>query len=253
MSIRGPRRKRRWLRWLVAVVVVLVLFFVGGPFVYIHFIEGKAPAPLRLSTATTTPAPSTSASPATTAGTATGAASAGSSTSVDGTWKVAAGSVAGYRIKEILFGQSNTAVGRTSTITGSITIVGSQVSTGTFTVDMTTVKSDQTERDRQFQGRIMDTAQYPTSTFVLTKPLDLGSIPADGVVVTETATGNLTLHGTTRSVTFTVQARRSGSTISVSGSIPIVFADYNISNPSGGPAQTSDNGTLEFLLNFTQV
>jgi polyisoprenoid-binding protein YceI len=115
------------------------------------------------------------------------------------------------------------------------------------------VKSDQSQRDRQFQGRIMDTSQYPTSTFALTKPITLGSIPADGVIVTETASGTLTLHGTTRSVTFTVQARRSGSTISVSGSIPVVFANYNIDNPSGGPAQTSDNGTLEFLLNFTHA
>ena len=37
---------------------------------------------------------------------------------------------------------------------------------------------------------------------------------------------------------------------SVTGSIPIVFADYNIDNPSGGPAQTEDNGLLEFALNF---
>jgi hypothetical protein len=59
------------------------------------------------------------------------------------------------------------------------------------------------------------------------------------------------MHGTTKSVTFTVQARRSGSTISISGSIPIVFADYGISNPSGGPATTSNNGTLEFLLNLS--
>ncbi|HVM68201.1 MAG TPA: YceI family protein, partial [Acidimicrobiales bacterium] len=218
------------------------------------FIEGKAPAPLSLSTGTTTApaaAPSSTAVGPTTSGAAGGDASA-SSTSVDGTWKVGAGSVAGYRIKETLFGQSNTAVGRTSTVTGSIAIAGSEVPRGEFTVDMTTVKSDESQRDHQFQGRIMDTSQFPTSTFVLTKPISLGTVPADGVTITESATGNLTLHGTTKPVTFTVQARRSGATISVSGSIPIVFADYNIDNPSGGPAQTSDNGTLEFLLNFVR-
>ena len=260
MPAPGQPTRRRWLRWVVGVVAVLVVLFVGGPFVYIHFIEGKAPAPLTLSTETTTAAPaatstSTSSPSSATSSGASGdsagaSSSGGSSSSVDGTWKVSAGSLAGYRIKETLFGQSNTAVGRTSSVTGSITISGTQVSAGSFTVDMTTVKSDQSQRDHQFQGRIMDTAQFPTSTFVLTKPIDLGSVPADGVTVTETATGNLTLHGTTRPVTFTVQARKSGSTVSVSGSIPIVFADYNIDNPSGGPAQTSDNGTLEFLLNF---
>jgi len=270
MSIPGPRARRRWLRWGVGIFVLLVVLFVGGPFVYIHFIEGKAPAPLSLSTETTagpaaSSAASSSGSPGSSASgssasgssasgsSASGSSGSASSTSVDGTWKVTTGSLAGYRIKETLFGQSNTAVGRTSSVTGSITIARAQVPAGSFTVDMTSVKSDQSQRDHQFQGRIMDTAQFPTSTFALTKPIELGSVPANGVTITETATGNLTLHGTTRAVTFTVQARRSGSTISVSGSIPIVFADYNIDNPSGGPAQTSDNGTLEFLLNFSHT
>jgi hypothetical protein len=37
----------------------------------------------------------------------------------------------------------------------------------------------------------------------------------------------------------------------VNGSIPVVFADYGISNPSGGPATTEDHGILEFLVKLT--
>ena len=99
----------------------------------------------------------------------------------------------------------------------------------------------------------METSTYPTATFTLTQPIDLGSLPADGVETTKNATGKLTMHGTTKSVTFPVTARRSGATIQVSGSIPIVFADWNISNPSGGPATTEDHGTLEWLLNFAHT
>jgi polyisoprenoid-binding protein YceI len=110
------------------------------------------------------------------------------------------------------------------------------------------VKSDRSIRDGQFQGRIMDTAQFPTATFELTSPIDLGAIPANGVQVTPKATGKLVLHGTTQTVTFTVTAKRSGNTIQILGSIPVTFADYGISNPSGGPASVGDNGTLEFLL-----
>jgi len=231
-----------------------VVLVVGGPFVYIHFIEGKAPAPLSLSTETSTTAAGRTAGAAQGASSSTSeaTATATSSTSIDGTWKIGTGSLAGYRIKETLFGQSNTAVGRTSAITGSITISGTEVSAGQFTVDMTKVKSDESERDNQFQGRIMDTATFPTSTFVLAQPIQLGTIPAVATTITETATGKLTLHGTTRMVTFPVQARLNGTTISVSGSIPIVFADYGIDNPSGGPATTSNNGILEFLLNFSR-
>jgi hypothetical protein len=31
---------------------------------------------------------------------------------------------------------------------------------------------------------------------------------------------------------------------------PVVFADYNITNPSIGPITTEDNGALEFLIVF---
>jgi hypothetical protein len=65
-------------------------------------------------------------------------------------------------------------------ITGSITIAGSTVSAARFSVDLTTVKSDQSERDGQFQGRIMNTAMFPTAAFVLSRPIQLGSVPALG-------------------------------------------------------------------------
>jgi polyisoprenoid-binding protein YceI len=218
---------------------------VGGPFIYIHFIEGKAPAPLNIRNQPT----------ATTVRGGAGSTSPGGSdaSSVDGAWKVTSGSQAGYRVTEVLFGQNNTAVGRTQSVTGSMTIQDPNVTAGDFNVDMTTVKSDRSQRDNQFHGRIMDTASYPTATFTLSKPIQLGPIPADGAKVTEQATGNLTLRGTTRAITFQVQARRSGSTIEVSGSIPVIFANWNIPNPSFGPVTTEDHGTLEFLLNFVHV
>src|SRR5207247_1727924 len=99
----------------------------------------------------------------------------------------------------------------------------------------------------QFNGRIMDTETYPTASFVLSQPIRLGSIPAEGVTGTARATGELTMHGTTKTVTFTVTGRRTGNAIQVSGSIPITFAEWNIPNPSFGPVTTEDHGTLEFL------
>ena len=237
-------RKRHWGRRVVGVIATVVVVTVGAPFIYIHFIEGKAPAPLSISNQPT--ATTVTGGP----GSTSSASAADASTSVDGAWKVTSGSQAGYRVTEVLFGQNNTAVGRTSSLTGSITIQGSNVTAGDFTVDMTTVKSDRSQRDSQFHDRVMDTASFPTATFTLNKPIELGTVPAEGATVNEQATGNLTLRGTTRAVTFQLQARRSGSTISVSGSIPVIFANWNIPNPSFGPVTTEDHGTLEFLLNF---
>ncbi|TMK87212.1 MAG: YceI family protein [Actinobacteria bacterium] len=235
---------RHWKRWLGIWVVVVAVAAVGGPFVYIHFIEGSAPPPLTLSS----PAGTATAGATPASGGAT--VSGRSGDAADGTWNVSSGSVAGYRVNEVLFGQSNTAVGRTSSISGSITVSGTSVTAGAFTVDLASVTSDQSRRDAQFNGRIMDTATYPTATFTLIEPIDFGSIPARGTERTLEVTGRLTLHGVTRAVTFEVTGRYTGSAIQVAGSIPITFGDWSIPNPSFGPVSTEDHGVLEFELDF---
>src|SRR5436190_17689689 len=108
--------RNRWKMWLAIAVAGAALLFVGAPFAYIHFVQGKAPAPLTLGSpspvATTTATASSSAGSS--AGATTGSTDSGSAT--DGTWKTSNGSVVGYRVKEVLFGQSNVAVGRTSQV-----------------------------------------------------------------------------------------------------------------------------------------
>ena len=240
----GSRRRRRsgprrWAWWLLGGAAVVVVLAVGGTFLYIHVISGPTPAPLSLKPT------SGSSSPA----------SAGDSaaTSVGGTWKIATGSVVGYRVKEVLFGQNHVAVGRTSTITGHLTISGTTVTAAAFTVQMATIKSDESERDVQFRGRIMDTAAYPTGTLTLTKPIALGTLPAAGVVKAYTAVADLTLHGQNRPVTFTLSAERTSGEIEVSGSIPVLFANWDIPNPSfTGFVTTQNHGVLEFLLKFAR-
>jgi len=221
------------------VVIVLVAFL--GPYIYIHFIEGPAPAKLELpksSTATTSSASKGSAS---------------TSSSLDGSWNVGTGSMAGYRVQEVLVGQNATAVGRTTKIWGSLTIAGSMVTKATFTVDMASVVSDQSQRNARFDGSIMDVSQYPTASLTLTSPIDLGTIPSDGAVTHYNAVGNLDMHGVTKSVSFPVTAERVGSGIDVLADIPITFSEWDIANPSvGGFVTTANTGTLEVLLHLTQ-
>src|SRR3954470_5572025 len=143
-------RMRGWQRSLIVGIVVVAVLAVAGPYVYIHFIEGKAPKKLSLASdkpTATTADPSAAGAP------------------LDGTWRVTNGSQAGYRVSEILFGQHNEAVGRTTAVTGDATISGAKVSAATVTVDLTKVSSDRSQRDNQFRGRIMDTSTYPTATF----------------------------------------------------------------------------------------
>lgn len=224
----------RRLLWLVAVPVGIAVLAVGGTFVYLNFVREDAPARLSF-------ADLDEAGPADDAGT-------GATDGLDGAWTVAAGSQVGYRVDEILFGQRVEAVGRTGAVTGTMEVAGATVTAAGFEVDLRTVTSDQSRRDDQFQGRIMDTARHPTATFELTEPIVLGAVPADGEEVSVEATGDLTLRGTTRPVTFTLLARRNGGAVEVNGTIPIAFGDYGIPNPSFGPASVGDEGELEVLL-----
>ena len=231
-------------RWLIAIPVAALLLFVGGPWVYINLIRDDAPERLTLDDATTT----TEGDAGATSTTGGAAGDAG----IEGSWTVTDGSQAGYRVKEVLFGQDAEAVGRTSGVTGTLDIAGTTVTATEVVVDMTTVTSDESRRDGQFQGRIMDTATHPTATFTLTEPIELGAVPADGEEVTHTVTGDLTLRGVTNSVTFELTARRNGATIEANGSIVIDFDDYEIPDASGGPASVGRDGELELLLVFTR-
>jgi hypothetical protein len=56
-----------------------------------------------------------------------------------------------------------------TSVKGSFTLNGTVVSEATFTVPLNTVHSDQSQRDDQFDNRIMDVARYPNAVFVLTQ------------------------------------------------------------------------------------
>jgi len=251
-----PARKRAAI--IVGTIVAVVVAVLAGSFIYAKVIN-KADRALDQSTidsllgattteaeaATTTGAPA----PSSTSAVPTTAAPAGA----DGTWTASADSILGYRVKESINGFDTEANGRTNAVTGSLTIEDTVASAADFTVDMTTFKSDEGRRDGQFNGRIMAVDQFPTATFVLTQPIDFGSVPVDGGTVTASATGDLTLRGVTKSVTFDLSATYKNGRIAVLGNIPVVFADYGIPNPSIATIVTEDNGLLEFAILFDKA
>lgn len=186
--------------------------------------------------------------------------------SLDGTWTIQGGgdTTAGFRIKESFANglTDHTAVGRSDTVTGSMTVDGTQITEGDFTVDLTALTfSDNpaglsvTNRANALKNNGLQTSQFPEATFTLTQPIDFGEKPADGETVTATATGDLTLHGVTKEVTFEVEAKLVGDTIRVATAdpVPVALADYDIDKPTMGPvASIDDEGSFEFLVVFQQ-
>jgi polyisoprenoid-binding protein YceI len=263
-----PHGRRNLLLAVVAAVVVAGL--IGGGYGLWYVLVGPpAPAavgslPPALPSGVVTLPPATGTPAGVASGSASATGSAAVAGSLDGPWNIntTLGSIgdgtatfAGYRVQEQLVGVGgNTAVGRSTKVTGSMTLTGTVVSNVQITVDMTALISNDSHRDGQLQRQAIETDTFPTSTFKTTAPIDLGTLPADGTSVSVKAVGDLTLHGVTKSVTITLQATRQGGIIAVAGSLPIVFADYNIQKPTSfSVLSIDDHGTMELHLLFTHA
>jgi polyisoprenoid-binding protein YceI len=234
-------------RTLIAALVTggLTLGAAGVGVAYFAVFAGSSPQRLALSS------PSATASASATASTTAGIGA--------GTWTIASGSVAGYRVREQLASLSapSDAVGRTSSITGTVTISQSQtsysVAAASITVNVNTLTSDRSMRDNRLHQMGLESDRYPTATFVLTTPIALPAGATSGEVVKVSATGQLTIHGVTKTVTIPIQARLTGSQIEIAGSITFPFSEFGMTPPSiGGFVTVQDNATMEFDLKLAQ-
>jgi len=175
---------------------------------------------------------------------------------LDGTWSLLSGaeSFAGYRVGEELVGIGVTeAVGRTGGVTGTLELEGSTLTAVSIEVDMTSLRSDDDRRDGAMSRQALQTGAFPTAGFVLTEPLDLGSIPAEGVAVSVTAVGDLTLHGVTKSIAMPLEAQLVGERIVVIGSADIVYGDFDIQLPSAPIlVGVEDHGLIELQMTFAR-
>jgi polyisoprenoid-binding protein YceI len=164
-------------------------------------------------------------------------------------------SYAGYRIDEELAGRgANTAVGRTDDVTGTMTIEGTSITGVDIEVDLATLESDQDRRDNAIGDRGLEYERFPTATFKLTEPIDVGEEPEAGETIEEDATGDFTLHGVTKSITVPLEAKWTGERIEVVASFDVALADYDIEPPTipGRVLSVDETGKVEMALNFVK-
>ena len=272
MTAPQPAASRRGPLLAIAAIVILAVAGIG---LWYLFFRPAGPAPVSLGTATPTEVASatavaeasvdpsadpSAADPSAADPSAGGAATGG----IAGTWAVDpsvgsfddfSGSFVGYRVREELASVGATeAVGRTPDVTGSLTVDGTTITAAEFMADLTTLQSDEGNRDRQLGRQGLETGTFPTATFTLTQPIELGSEPAEGATVDATAVGDMTIHGTTKSVEIPVQAKLQDGVVTVVGSLPVLFSDYGMQKPQAMIVlSVDDNGTMEFQLQFTKA
>jgi polyisoprenoid-binding protein YceI len=215
----------RRLRIALIAVAALVVVAVAGGYAALKFTGDDAPPP-----------PTLLGAPA-----ASGAAEGGAER-----WRplVGKGTFVGYRVDEKYLGVGvRTAVGRTSAVTGTVTVDGDRVEAADLTADMRRVVSDQSRRDDTLRYRGIETDRYPSSRFTLAAPVALSAGQRH-------AKGTLTLHGRRAPIDVAVRGQRvAGGRLELVGSAPIEFARFGIDPPSvAGIVTVEDHGLLEFRL-----
>ncbi|MDP9265080.1 MAG: YceI family protein [Chloroflexota bacterium] len=154
------------------------------------------------------------------------------------TFSVASGSTATVSVREQLarLPAPSDAVLRTNSVTGTFTVRpdGSFASASKITVDLRTLTSDQSQRDRFIMMNPLETSRYPTAEFVPTRAIGLTFPLPTTSDETFQLTGTMTIHGTSKSVTFDVVARSTGTGVRATATAnpTFKFEDFGMKPPS---------------------
>lgn len=238
-------------RTLFAVLGLAVVAAIGG---VVWFLSGDAPEGVDIDEAASAIADDAGVDEALDDGDSSAAVEG-----IDGTWTVdtsigefsvldTTGTFVGFRIDEELSTIGETeAVGRTPGVEGELVIDGGTLTSATFTADMTQIVSDESRRNDKIQSAL-ETAAFPTATFTLTDPVDVGDL-AEGAVVAVEVAGTLSVHGVEQAVTVPLQATLQDGVAVVTGAFEITFADHDVQVPTAPIVlSVSDVGDVEFQL-----
>lgn len=141
-------------------------------------------------------------------------------------------------------------------MTGSITLKrqGETVTASDvdLTVDVTTLKSDESRRDNRIRSTGLETARFPSARFVSVGAIEVPATALTGQVARVDAPGDLTIHGVTKRVTIPLDVKANGGQVEVVGSLTFPFADFGMSAPNvGGFVTVESNPALELKLVLT--
>lgn len=145
-------------------------------------------------------------------------------------------SEARFLVKEQLAGNNlpSDAVGKTRGVKGMI-VIGQDgkidKAQSKITVDVNSLATDQPMRDGFIKRSTLETDKFPTAEFVPTEVKGLPTpLPKSGAVNFQII-GDMTVHGTTKPITWDVTGTVDGGTFKGTGKTAVKFADFNMNAP----------------------
>lgn len=97
----------------------------------------------------------------------------------------------------------------------------------TITVPLSNLDTGMSLRNTHMKDKYLETSKYPNAVLVV--PKASAGYPNGG---SNNATGNLTLHGVTKPVTFHYDVKKEGAEYAVAGKLHINMNDFKIEQPS---------------------
>lgn len=161
-----------------------------------------------------------------------------------------------FRIEERLRNRPNTVVGSASVVRGEIIIDPEDprgVQLGLVEIDAATFVTDNELRDSSIRGLILESAVYPTITFVATSIDGLPDVAGVGDRLTLEVTGDLTIRRITRSVAFRVVVEVAApDRLEGEAEAAILRSDYGLTIPEV-PNVAEVGEEVQLRLVFTAV
>ncbi|MCA9982410.1 MAG: YceI family protein, partial [Anaerolineales bacterium] len=145
-------------------------------------------------------------------------------------------------------------IGETQVVDGSLSLDFSQspiaLQSGSFTVDISTLQSDQSMRDNTLRDRWLQSGTYPIATFVAT---GIENFPADYAEGTEASfqlVGDITIRDTTQPATWDVTATLADGKITGTAVTNLTMTAFGFDPPSFGGVFTVEDA-FEAQIDFT--
>lgn len=164
-------------------------------------------------------------------------------------------SEASYAVQETFLSQNlpNKAVGKTNAITGTFQFSADGKPTGQvtkITVDLRTLKSDSDRRDNAIRSRWLESNTYPYAEFTSTEVQGVPDTYTDGQPVSFKLLGNMTIHNTTRPVTFDVNGKLEGGAVTGTATTRFNMVDFGFEPPNIAGVVAVQDG-VDLTINFT--